>query len=83
MLSLLYCLGISTNYFLGDFPNAKMLKKLNNLYMTKEEAIKKAGSQAKLAKLLGVTRGAIYHWKDIPALRIYQLKELKPDWFGL
>jgi len=51
--------------------------------MTKEEAIKKAGSQAKLAKLLGVTRGAIYHWKEIPALRIYQLKELKPDWFGL
>ena len=60
-----------------------MLKKLNNLYMTKEEAIKKAGSQAKLSKLLGVTRGAIYHWKAIPALRIYQLKELKPDWFKL
>jgi len=51
--------------------------------MTKEEAIKLAGSQAKLAKLLGVTRGAIYHWKAIPALRIYQIKELKPDWFNL
>jgi len=49
--------------------------------MTKDEAIKKAGSQAALARLLGVTRGAIFHWKAIPALRIYQLKEKKPEWF--
>jgi hypothetical protein len=49
--------------------------------MTKEEAIKLAGSQAALARLLGVTRGAVFLWKNIPPLRIYQLKEIKPEWF--
>jgi len=51
--------------------------------MTKEEAVKKAGNAAKLAKLLGVTRGAVSHWVVLPKLRIYQLKELRPDWFAI
>jgi biotin operon repressor len=51
--------------------------------MTKQEAIEKAGSQAELARILGVSRGAVFHWKHIPLLRIYQLKEKKPEWFGL
>jgi DNA-binding transcriptional regulator YdaS (Cro superfamily) len=49
--------------------------------MTKQDAITKAGSVKKLADLLGITRLAIYQWGDIPRLRMYQLKELKPDWF--
>ena len=54
-----------------------------NRRMTKEEAVKKAGNAAKLAKLLGVTRGAVSHWVVLPKLRIYQLKELRPDWFAI
>jgi hypothetical protein len=49
--------------------------------MTKEQAIKLAGSQTKLAKLLNITRGAIFHWKEIPVRRMYELKEKKPEWF--
>jgi DNA-binding transcriptional regulator YdaS (Cro superfamily) len=49
--------------------------------MTKEEAIKLAGSQSDLARLLGITRGAVHHWKKLPQARIWQLKLLKPDWF--
>lgn len=50
--------------------------------MTKEEAIKLAGSIKALAELLGITRPAIYQWKTgIPAMRMYQLKVLKPEWF--
>jgi DNA-binding transcriptional regulator YdaS (Cro superfamily) len=49
--------------------------------MTKETAITLAGSQSELARILGITRAAVNHWQTIPKLRIYQLKELKPDWF--
>jgi hypothetical protein len=50
--------------------------------MLKEQAIKLAGSQAKLANLLGITRGAVWLWgEDVPIMRIYQLKVLKPQWF--
>jgi len=52
------------------------------LRMLKQEAIKLAGSQAKLAKLLGITRGAVWLWgEDVPVMRIYQLKVLCPQWF--
>lgn len=37
-----------------------------------------------IAKLLGVTPTSVYQWKKtgkIPALRIYELKEKKPEWF--
>jgi DNA-binding transcriptional regulator YdaS (Cro superfamily) len=49
--------------------------------MDKQTAIKLAGSQSKLARILGISRGAVFQWKSIPLLRIYQLKELRPEWF--
>ena len=50
--------------------------------MTKEKAIAYAGSQCELAKILGITRGAVAQWKDIPKARIWQLQVLKPSWFS-
>jgi len=44
--------------------------------------IAKAGSKTALAKLLGVTKAAISHWKFIPEKRIWQLKVLRPEWFA-
>jgi DNA-binding transcriptional regulator YdaS (Cro superfamily) len=49
--------------------------------MTKEEAIKLAGSQAELARILGVTRGAVNQWVRMPKGRVYQLMVIKPEWF--
>ena len=49
--------------------------------MTKELAIQLAGSQAKLARLLGITRMAVHNWEDIPQARIWQLRLLRPNWF--
>jgi len=49
--------------------------------MDKQTAITLAGSQSELARILGITRAAVNHWKAIPKLRLYQLKELKPEWF--
>ena len=50
--------------------------------MSKEDAIRLAGSQAELARILGVTRGAVNQWKAVPQGRIWQLRVLKPDWFA-
>jgi biotin operon repressor len=49
--------------------------------MEKQTAITLAGSQSELARILGITRAAVFLWKNIPKLRIYQLKELRPEWF--
>jgi DNA-binding transcriptional regulator YdaS (Cro superfamily) len=49
--------------------------------MTKQEAIERAGSQSALARLLGVTRGAVWQWKELPEGRKYQLMVLRPEWF--
>ncbi|NBX51314.1 Cro/Cl family transcriptional regulator [bacterium] len=50
--------------------------------MTKEEAVKRAGNQANLARILGITRGAVNQWGAfMPSGRLYQLMVLKPDWF--
>ena len=49
--------------------------------MLKDEAVKLIGSQAALARLLGVTRGAVWHWVHLPQSRVWQLKLLKPEWF--
>ncbi len=51
--------------------------------MNIKKAITLAGSQSELARILGITRAAVNHWKTIPQLRIYQLKELRPEWFKL
>jgi hypothetical protein len=48
--------------------------------MTKEQAIKWAGSGTELAKLLGIEPQAVYQWDDgkpIPKLRQYQIDEIK------
>jgi hypothetical protein len=49
--------------------------------MTKQQAIDLAGSQSKLARLLGVSRGAVWQWKELPEGRLYQLMVIKPEWF--
>ena len=49
--------------------------------LTKERAIELAGSQAKLARILGVDRRVVWNWKKIPQGRIYQLMLLRPEWF--
>lgn len=53
-----------------------------NPSMKKEDAIKLAGSAIKLAKVLGITKGAVSHWgEDIPKGREYELRYIKPEWF--
>ena len=52
---------------------------INN--MNKEKAIELAGTPAKLAKLLGVSRQAVNNWQQIPKLRVFQLRVLRPEWF--
>jgi DNA-binding transcriptional regulator YdaS (Cro superfamily) len=49
--------------------------------MDKEKAIRLAGSQSELARLLKIERSAVSHWKKIPQGRIYQLMVLRPEWF--
>lgn len=45
-------------------------------------AIEKAGSQALLAELLGITSSAITQWGDaVPQARVWQLRVMRPDWF--
>lgn len=50
--------------------------------MQTQTAIAKAGSATELAEILGITLSAISQWGDnVPELRVYKLRELKPDWF--
>lgn len=49
--------------------------------MTKEQLIKLAGSQRKLADLLEISQPAVSAWKEVPKARIWQLKLLRPEWF--
>lgn len=51
--------------------------------MTVEDLEKKT-TLYKVAKLLNLSPPAIYKWRKtnkIPALRLFQLKEIKPEWF--
>jgi DNA invertase Pin-like site-specific DNA recombinase len=45
--------------------------------------INKVGSQSELARLLGVSRGAVWLWKrdGIPQSRVWQLQALHPELF--
>lgn len=46
--------------------------------MTKDEAIALFGSSAEMARALGVTPQAVSKWgEELPALRVYQIKELQ------
>ena len=50
--------------------------------MTKTELIARAGSAAKVAAVLGLTRQAVSAWpEEVPPLRLYQLRDKKPRWF--
>jgi endonuclease III len=50
--------------------------------MTVEE-LEKHASLYRVAKILGMTAPSCYKWRKtgIPALRLYQLKEKRPEWF--
>jgi hypothetical protein len=53
------------------------------LTMTVEELEKKT-TLYKVGQLLGLTYPAVYKWRKtnkIPKLRLFELKELKPEWF--
>jgi hypothetical protein len=51
--------------------------------MDKSFAVKKAGTQANLARLLGVTKQAVNQWGDkLPPLQVYRLRELRPRWYS-
>ena len=50
--------------------------------MKTKDAIDLAGNAAALARLLNITQGAVCQWgENVPALRVYKLKELRPKWF--
>lgn len=51
--------------------------------MKTEQAIQLAGgTAAALARLLGVTDGAISQWGEyVPRARVWQLMVMKPEWF--
>jgi transcriptional regulator with XRE-family HTH domain len=50
-----------------------------------KEIITKAGSQSELARLLGVSRGAVWLWTrdGLPKSRVWQLKLMRPEWFEI
>lgn len=51
--------------------------------MKAQEAIDKAGSVTALARLLRITPAAVSQWgEQVPELRQYQLRELRPEWFA-
>ena len=52
-----------------------------NCRMTKQQLIKKAGSRKALAELLGISLSAISQWKVVPKARLWQVKDLRPEWF--
>jgi hypothetical protein len=51
--------------------------------MSKEQFIQLAGSQRKLAELLGISQAAVAQWKTVPIARIWQLQLLRPEWFSV
>lgn len=51
--------------------------------MSKDHFIRLAGSQLKLAQLLGISQAAVAQWKEVPQARIWQLQLLRPEWFAI
>lgn len=50
--------------------------------ITTADAIRLAGSKSELARILGITRIAIYRWGEHPPNgRLWQLMHLRPEWF--
>ena len=52
--------------------------------MTKNEAVKLAGSQTNLARIFGITPQAVIQWPDgpLPDARLYELRGRRPEWFA-
>jgi hypothetical protein len=86
-MTLLYrLLNTHQDFFIRTFPNVAFMQLAPCLFcytlkMDKQKAITLAGSQSELARILGITRAAVNHWKVIPSGRLYQLMVLKPEWF--
>jgi predicted transcriptional regulator len=53
--------------------------------MTVDELLQRSKCDlSDIARILGVTAPACYKWKksgNVPPLRLYELKEKKPEWF--
>lgn len=50
--------------------------------MKTAEAIKRAGTAYRLAKLLNITYSAVRQWgENVPTMRVYQMRVLYPEWF--
>ena len=51
--------------------------------MTKNEAVKLAGSQSNLARIFGITPQAVIQWPEgpLPDARLYELRGRRPEWF--
>ena len=79
-------LNTQQHIFIRTFPNVVFVQLASCIFsytsrMDKQQAIKLAGSQSELARLLGISRGAVHQWKTIPTGRLYQLMVLRPEWF--
>lgn len=47
------------------------------------DAIHLAGSVKALAEILGISGAAVSQWdEDVPAMRVWQLRVLRPNWFA-
>lgn len=48
--------------------------------MNTQHLIHELGSAKAVAELFGITQGAVSQWGDtVPTLRLYQLRDLRPD----
>ena len=79
-------LNTQQHIFIRTFPYVVFVQLASCIFsytsrMDKQQAIKLAGSQSELARLLGISRGAVHQWKKIPTGRLYQLMVLRPEWF--
>lgn len=68
-------------FFVGTYPNTSKCCFCIIWLMSKEHFIRLAGSQRKLADLLGISQAAVAQWKTVPKARIWQLQLLRPEWF--
>ena len=49
--------------------------------MDKATLIKRAGSGAAIARVLGISKQAVSAWVTIPEIRLIHLRRRKPSWF--
>lgn len=61
---------------------AWQLNALTIASMKTKQAIEYAGTVSNLARILGIKPAAVSQWgENVPLLRVYQLKELRPEFF--